>query len=168
MKKLLFVFLMFISCTNKQADIKSSWKNLYYSYANMIMQEEGLRLKAYRCSERALTIGYGHKLLKGEKRVITEHEAENIFYSDYDKAIQNVYWLFPEVNDETLFKLAVLSFQVGNSGFAEFKDFIKAVKFAQNNDNPDAKMYIYLALKSSKWAKQCPDRANRYIERWAV
>jgi hypothetical protein len=29
-------------------------------------------------------------------------------------------------------------------------------------------MDIYLALKSSKWAKQCPDRANRYIERWAV
>jgi lysozyme len=168
MKKLLFVFLMFISCTNKQADIKSSWKNLYYSYANMIMQEEGLRLKAYRCSERALTIGYGHKLLKGEKRVITEHEAENIFYSDYDKAIQNVYEIFPNANNETLFKLAVLSFQVGNSGFAEFKDFIKAVKFAQNNDNPDAKMDIYLALKSSKWAKQCPDRANRYIERWAV
>ena len=55
-----------------------------------IKQDEGLRLKAYKCTEGHLTIGYGHKIPPGSHLTmnseITVAEAEKLFETQYLKA----------------------------------------------------------------------------------
>ena len=49
---------------------------------------EGCRLKAYRCPGGVLTIGYGHKIMPGEKipNVLSEEEAVRLLEEDIARA----------------------------------------------------------------------------------
>ena len=117
--------------------------------------EEGFKSKAYRCSQGALTIGYGHKLLKTDNiKSITKQQAEQLLISDFEKAIARIYETFSGIEDKQLFSYAVLSFQTGHAGFLKFKNFIKA----------DCKIKKEEELKNSKLYKQCKNRVNRYIK----
>lgn len=49
---------------------------------DLIKQEEGLRLKAYKCQAGVLTIGYGHTRGVKENDVITEEQAEKLLIED--------------------------------------------------------------------------------------
>lgn len=58
----------------------------------LIKKHENLKLERYHCGrEKFWTIGYGHRVLKGENYVtITEGQAERIFRADMDKVNASV------------------------------------------------------------------------------
>lgn len=54
-------------------------------YAEAVMKEnEGLRLKAYRCSSGVLTIGYGHTRNVKTGQIINKDTAEKFFVEDVE------------------------------------------------------------------------------------
>lgn len=170
---IIFLFLMVLSCNNKitKNEIQGDNSDIFYyqKCIEFLKQEEGLELKPYRCSSKKWTIGYGHRLLKGEKRKfrkgITLKVADSILVADFNKAIENVRKTNVGNNnsEKIIYLYAVLCFQTGKKGFEEFDDFIEAVEFSKNNDNPDSKLGIYYSLKNSKLNNQAPNRVQRYI-----
>lgn len=49
---------------------------------NLIEHFEGLRLRAYQCSARVWTVGYGHPANVRPDDVITEEEADSFLHQD--------------------------------------------------------------------------------------
>ena len=91
-----------------------NWQKDYNKCLEFLKAEEGFKSKAYRCSQGALTIGYGHKLLKTDNiKSITKQQAEQLLISDFEKAIARIYETFSGIEDKQLFSYAVLSFQTG-------------------------------------------------------
>jgi GH24 family phage-related lysozyme (muramidase) len=175
--KLLLIFIFVFSCVktidNKDKTyIEKTNTDLYYynKCLEFLKSEEGLMLNPYRCTSKKMTIGYGHRILKNERKKfrkgITVEEAEKILIEDYNIAIENVKSsnMIKDKNDNKyIYLYAILCFQTGKRGFEEFVDFIGSVEHSKNNDNPDAKVGIYYALKDSKLNKQAPNRVDRYI-----
>jgi len=177
LKVLLIIFLLLL-VTYDNTTINNNNKNIvklydisevYYNKClNFLKEEEGLELKPYRCSSKKWTIGYGHRIKKDEwrkfRKGITEKEALLLLVSDYNEAVRQVKQsLSLEEDDKYTYLYAVLCFQTGQRGFEEFDDFIEAVEFSKNNDNPDAKRYIYESIVNSKIYTQCKNRMDRYI-----
>lgn len=126
--------------------------------------EEGLRLKAYYCSEGKKTIGYGHNLESGPmfegNRIpdeITLDEAEVILAHDLDYAAKVLagawhgYELLQGARRDACIQMC---FQLGLDGFLGFKNMRDAlIKCDWQN--------AYRHALDSKWAKQTPHRAKR-------
>lgn len=74
-----------------------SVKDTLYDYTiNNIKSVEGLSLKAYSCPANQLTIGYGHKILKGEKFVRFDiDQATSLLRYDFDKCYNLTDTLLP-------------------------------------------------------------------------
>jgi GH24 family phage-related lysozyme (muramidase) len=170
---LMLLFICIFTIDNDNGNTKNITTNdldsFYYQKCIMFLkQEEGLRLTKYKCTSKRWTIGYGHRILKEERqkysRPITEEEANQILIADFDKAIEEVKSTMGKYDDKKIIYLyAILCFQTGKRGFEEFDEFIDAVRFANNNDNPDSKLGIYSSLKNSKMNQQVPNRVQRYI-----
>lgn len=113
----------------------------------------------YRCSANKLTIGYGHNI---EANGITEDVAELILLNDIlraEKDLANIFspeFLYNELNDIRYSVLVNMIFQLGYSGFSEFKKMIQAIK-NKNWDDACAQM------KDSCWHSQCKTRADELI-----
>ena len=123
-------------------------------YKETIMQDEGLRLMPYRCSEGKLTIGYGRNI---EDRGITSDEAEYLLENDIRKAENCASGLvrsFWRLSDNQKIALVSMVFQMGYNGVSKFKKTIKAI-----NDQDYEKASI--EMLDSKWARQTPNRAKR-------
>jgi len=175
--KLLFIFIFVISCVktidnNKDKKyIEKTNTDLYYynKCLEFLKSEEGLKLKPYRCTSKKMTIGYGHRILKEERKKfrkgITQKIADSLLIADFNKAIEDVKSSKMVNSDDNkyIYLYAILCFQTGKRGFEEFDDFIASVEHSKDNDNPDAKVGIYYALKDSKLNKQAPNRVDRYI-----
>lgn len=70
----------------KHIQINVNYKD---SVINFIKNNEKFRNKTYICAGGYPTIGYGHKIIKGEKfKTITEPEADALLRSDFEKAIK--------------------------------------------------------------------------------
>ena len=132
-----------------------------YFLEQVLKQEEGLSLKAYKCTANRWTIGYGHRTYKKLKE-ISLIKAELLLILDYNKAIAETKSLFPSVDYETACKLSLLCFQVGKKGLSEFKELAKIIN--HNSQDAESGFYIYKALKNSKLNKQAPKRTERLIE----
>ena len=105
------------------------------------------------------TIGFGHKVLKGENFTngITEQEASTLL--DHDIAIArsqlvklNLTNLPSDWND----LLVIMLFQLGLTGTMKFKKMIAAL---QVNNYPEA----IKQMRDSLWYKQTPNRVNQMI-----
>jgi len=114
--------------------------------ANLI-DDEGLRLKLYRCTAGKLTIGIGHNI---EDRGISEAVCELMFQEDIAVAERDALALFPGLHsysDRRKAALINMAFQLGFERLSQFKKMRTAVAngdwFAAANEALD-----------SDWAKQ--------------
>ena len=114
--------------------------------AVLVKEEEGLRLKAYKCAARVYTIGYGHtsdSFFKVDKNtVITKEFAEKLFIHDIEEAEAVVKEQFPdwELLNENQYA-AIVSFAY-NTG---------SLKFKRNGKFLDRTILIH--LKNHSWAR---------------
>lgn len=119
-----------------------------------IKQEEGFKGVVYKCTEGFDTIGYGTRL------PITREEATLLLEYRLSKTMSGIksslYHL--NIHDEAWDILYNMAYQLGIGGLLKFKKMIKAL---ENQDYYNAS----IEMKSSLWAKQTPNRANRLIER---
>jgi lysozyme len=69
----------------------------------LIKRWEGLRLEAYRCPAKILTIGYGHTGDVKEGSVITEAEADELLRKDlarFERGVEAIVGLHPTNQDQ--------------------------------------------------------------------
>lgn len=135
----------------------------------LLREDEGLRLKAYRCSAGALTIGYGHNIdangmpadiasvSDAVKRGITKAQAEELLLRDAEIALANARRLVPGIDAMTPNRQAALismSFQLGGKTMATFYGTLLAVNTGQWRE-------AARGMRQSKWARQTPSRVAR-------
>jgi lysozyme len=131
-------------------------KSLYQEIQKHLIEEEGMKLKPYKCTAGKLTIGVGRNL---EDKGISESEALYLLDQDITQCISALEKIFPSFY---LFsrgrKVALVSmiFQLGEAGFKKFKATIEAVN---RLDFKGAASHA----RNSLWAKQTPNRALRVI-----
>ena len=134
---------------------------------DQVKGSEGLRLEAYRCTEGALTIGYGHNCdaspVEGIDRVgdkITKIQAVELFSKDLSKAVWQVRNALPWVTDLNAPRQAVLydmAFNMGLgvpgvSGLLSFRNSLNMIRegrYAEAAQN----------MLQSRWARQVKIRA---------
>lgn len=129
-----------------------------------IKYEEGCRLKAYRCSEGFLTIGYGWNIdanptYKGKKvpLEITQKFAEELLTHSLGVAQASLLAALPWVSSMTQARQDALTnmvFQMGIKGLLKFKNSLGFVQIQQYRKAAENFM-------KSLWAKQTPKRAKR-------
>lgn len=121
---------------------------------DLIKEEEGFRLKPYKCTAGKLSIGYGRNL---EDNGIRKDEAELMLSNDIKQATQDAIALFPSFSSLTEARQAVLvsmSFNLGKSRLAQFKGLMLAVA-SKAWDNAAAEILDSLA------ARQLPKRYKK-------
>lgn len=122
----------------------------------LLIQEEGLRLKPYRCTAGRLTLGIGRNLDdKGISRDEAEYLCRNDIRDAEDVAIKTFggsEWAqWPEPRRAAI---ASMIFQLGEGGFKGFRATIQCLK-EHRWDDAAANML------RSKWHEQTPARARR-------
>lgn len=135
-----------------------------------LAEEEGVRLKVYKCTANHNTVGLGHNLdalsVKsiigrevGSGGTITEAESMKIFEFDLLSVLhslhKNISW-FSTLDPALQYVLISLAFNMGIGGLMQFKNTLKAFQ-ANNTTN------IINGLSSSKWSKQVPNRAKKLL-----
>lgn len=123
----------------------------------LLIEEEGFRLRPYRCPEGKLTIGVGRNL---DDVGISIEEAEYLLDNDIDKAKAAANRLvdnFHLLSDTRKDALTSMVFQMGEHGVSQFKNMILAI----NTSKFDT---AAIEMLDSRWATQTPERANRHAE----
>lgn len=111
----------------------------WFRMADMIKRHEGLRLTPYQCSAGDTTIGYGHNLTAHNEPIpesITKTKAEEYFLADVDEAEDGCRSVFPDFDDLSAVRQAVLIDMVFNLGigrFRKFKNLIASVNISDWN-----------------------------------
>jgi len=93
----------------------------------IVMDAEGLRLKAYLCPAGKLTIGYGHTGDVEAHHVITQHQAEAILEVDLDRFELGVSKLAPGANTNQFSAMVSLAYNIGLKAF-EGSAFLREFK----------------------------------------
>lgn len=135
----------------------------------MLREEEGLRLKAYKCTAGKWTIGYGHNIdangmpadiasvSDAKRKGITKAQAEDLLMRDATIALANARRLVPGIDAMTPNRQAALismAFQLGGKTMATFIGTLRAVNTGQWRE-------AARGMRQSKWAKQTPQRVAR-------
>ena len=118
-----------------------------------LKQQEGLRLKPYKCTAEKLTIGYGRNL---EDRGITQAEAMLLLKNDIADVMAKLSEEIPfylEIGPVRRDVLTNMAFQLGVAGLLKFKKTLLHVK---NGEFEQAS----IEMLDSRWAEQTPNRAN--------
>lgn len=121
-------------------------------------QNEGLRLFAYRDTRGILTVGYGHRVLRGEARTMTIDDAKRTFRRDYGRArlavaaITTMHDIKPPPLVEVV--LVDMAYNLGGSGLSGFHRMLAALA---KRDYKTATT----ELRQSRYALQCPARVDR-------
>lgn len=120
----------------------------------LLILEEGLRLKPYRCSELKLTIGVGRNL---DDVGITKEEALYLLDNDIKKVFTSVekkYDWFKELDDVRKIVVLDMVYNLGLAGFSKFYNLIAHLTLHQ---------YTQAAIEmgESVWAEQVGVRAKR-------
>lgn len=131
-----------------------------------IKSDEGFRSKPYKCSEGALTIGYGTKLPLSQKEqfllgffkgTLIEEEAEVLLKHRLKMVIDELNLKLPWLKDKPRVVKNVLynmSYQMGVNGVMKFKKTLEYIKNSEYEKASDE-------MLNSLWAKQTPNRAKR-------
>lgn len=123
----------------------------------MLLTDEGLRLKPYRCTAGKLTIGYGRNL---DDVGISERIADEMLKEDLDvakKICQRIFGtLFDTWSENRQLGWINLAFNLGQVRLSKFKNTIRA---AQIEDWFE----VENGLRQSLWFKQVKGRAERVI-----
>jgi len=127
--------------------------------ANQLKKHEGFRSTGYLCSSGRITLGYGRNI---QDKGITKEEAEYLLHNDMDECIvdlsQRVFLgQFEDFPDDIQHVLIDMRFQLGHTGFRNFKKMITAYKKLDLEE-------AVKQMKDSKWFHQVPARANDLIK----
>ena len=126
--------------------------------AQELIQDEGLRLKPYRCTAGRLTIGVGRNL---DDRGITEAEAlvllDNDIKAFWGQLATSLPWVMqaPEAVQEVLVNLC---FNLGLAGLLAFRQTLAHVQAGCYAD-------AAAEMLRSKWAGQVGARAERLAQK---
>lgn len=118
-----------------------------------LIEEEGMKLKAYRCPAGKLTIGVGRNL---EDKGLSNEEALFLLQNDIIEAVKELkkaFLFFDSLNETRQIVLIDMCFNLGINGLKKFKKMIKAL------ENQDFSLASKEML-SSCWAKQVGARAR--------
>lgn len=126
--------------------------------ANALRDEEGLRLRPYRCPNGYLTIGIGRNL---DTKGISREEAWHLLYNDIEECTsqlnEHIPW-WKTLDDQRREVLVQMCFQLGIMGLLRFMNFIDYLKQGDYDKAADE-------MLNSKWAKQdSPERAQRLAD----
>jgi lysozyme len=119
-----------------------------------LRRDEALRLKPYRDTVGKLTIGYGRNL---DDCGISRDEAEVMLLADTDAAIRDLDRGLPwwrGLSPDQQRGLANMCFQLGLPKLMRFRTMLAALKAGNGQEAATAAL-------TSKWAAQCPERAQR-------
>lgn len=123
----------------------------------MLLVDEGLRLKPYRCTAGKLTIGYGRNL---DDVGISQKIADEMLQEDLvtaKKICQRIFGtLFDTWSENRQLGWINLAFNLGQVRLSKFKNTIRA---AQIEDWFE----VESGLRQSLWFKQVKGRAERVI-----
>lgn len=128
----------------------------FLQLASTITQNEGLRLKPYKCTAGKLTIGVGRNL---DDVGINTEEANFMLYNDLVVAETELIRIIGQHTYDNLtthqrIALVDMIFNLGATRFSKFKNMLACLK------NSDFKG-VAREMLDSKWAKQVGDRAKR-------
>ena len=129
-----------------------------------LRRDEGLRLKAYRCTAGVWTIGVGHTKGVRPGDTVTEVRALELLDEDMEQAIKDarkVCLCFDDLNGPRKTVIANMSFNLGAARLAGFKNTLACVcagDFAQ----------AALNMRKSKWATQVGQRAVSLAKRMST
>jgi lysozyme len=126
-----------------------------------LRRDEGLRLKAYRCSAGVLTIGYGHTGPEVHEGLTwTQEQADRALEADAGAACKALAKALPWVADLDPVRLGVLqnmAFNLGVRGLLQFHNTLACVRQERWEDAAKG-------LLASLWARQVKGRAVRLAE----
>ena len=135
-----------------------------------LKEHEGFRGNYYQCSANKKTIGYGRNVeanpfsIKEEvmlgrncfdENPMTEEEAEQLLLNDIDEVIALIKEHLPweVLNPARQGVCANMAFNLGVSGFFQFKNMLRAINKACYKE-------AAIEMLDSKWAKQVGGRAD--------
>jgi len=122
-----------------------------------IRRHEGIQLKPYRCTAGKLTIGYGRNL---DDNGISQKEADFLLNQDIDVAIDDARLLFPNFDELTTHRQAVLANMALNIGRRRLAQFVK-LRHAVQQERYDKAAN---EMMDSLWASQVGNRATELSE----
>jgi lysozyme len=144
-----------------------------YSIKNILIAEEGRRLKVYKDTKGILTVGIGHNLISdpvidilGRRLklddMITVAECEKLFQKDLDRVNNNLPKWFTKLKDK--YQLVVLNmiFQMGLTRTLDFYSQ-KGEPYTINLMLKDDLVEVISHIKKSKWYSDTPNRCDRLI-----
>ena len=111
-----------------------------------LIRDEGIRLKAYKCTAGKITIGVGRNIDPAGGKGITTKEADILLSNDIDECIEDLKKIFPEFTtlpDNMQRVLVNMRFNLGPEKFRQFrrliagvehKDFKIVIKSMKEND----------------------------------
>jgi len=131
-----------IPSTKKAEIIKTNVLKIAVEHAK---NKEDFKSSVYKCASGKLTIGYGHRVLKGEKfNNISRKEAEKLCHKDMEKAYDGIIKALghsaENLNETQLAALTNLAFNSGLEGVINSKYFalIKEGKIEEAQANMDS------------------------------
>lgn len=125
-----------------------------------LSEDEGFRQCAYNDSLGLNTIGFGHLVKQGENfdKCITMPQAFDMLHKDYYTAVHSVEKRYPWAEGEVKLVLINMSYQLGETRLAKFK---QTLKYLKQEDYSNAA----IEMMDSRWARQTKDRALRLAVR---
>lgn len=120
-----------------------------------IAVDEGFKPCAYKDSLGYPTIGFGHLLKPDEKyKCITPQFGMQLLRQDYLKAKRSVERRYPWAEGEVKLVLTNMTYQLGETGLAKFKNTLSLLKQEQYEE-------AAMEMLDSRWYKQTQRRATR-------
>lgn len=126
-------------------------------YKTRLIEDEGLRLKVYKCTGDKYTIGVGRNL---EDKGITEAEAMYLLDNDIRDAVADSRQLvrsFDLLSDDRKIVIVSMVFQMGKNGVSKFRNMLKAIEMKEFGIAANE-------MLESRWARQTSNRAKRLAE----
>lgn len=124
------------------------------SIKNTLIQDEGCKLKPYRCTAGKLTIGVGRNL---DDVGLSQEEAEYLLDNDIKNTVIGLERALPMFDELSPARQAVLVNMAFNMGLPRLLGFHKFIAALAERDFPRA----MLEMRTSKWASQLPERSAR-------
>ena len=122
-----------------------------------LIQAEGMKLRPYRCTAGALTLGVGRNL---DAKGISEAEARFMLANDIEEVwravVSNLPWV-TRLSDARQRVICEMGFQLGIGGLLSFKNTLAAVQAGRYAD-------AAAGMLQSRWARQTPRRVQRLAQ----
>ena len=122
-----------------------------------LKKHEGFRSKVYLCTSGKKTVGYGRNL---DDKGITEDEADYLLDNDIAECLKDLsgfLWCWNSLNEYQQAALIDFRFNLGHSGFRQFK---KAIAALEAGDFKEAGAQIM----NSRYASQVGKRAKDIVD----